>query len=211
TDHQRNTSNCAQQKRHDARGCRGGFSDFLLVAHREIVVAPRPDIMPVWEWRDNLFLSCFDLARVANLHVDVAQISSADHALHRARIRHDHDVILIDSLRAQALWCQHTGDRERDLLNPQNLANRVLVAVDLRRSRATNDTDFVRAAHVLRRKWRAVRQGPLANIKIICRFTVDTGKPILVPGGHLRGGNNFLTDFYDTGDFAPDRFRIFDL
>src|SRR6266550_2570462 len=46
-DHQRDAGNCAQQKRHDARGCRGGFSDFLLVAHREIIVASGPDIMPL--------------------------------------------------------------------------------------------------------------------------------------------------------------------
>src|SRR5206468_7599188 len=113
--------------------------------------------------------------------------SAADHTFHRARIRHYHDVVLIDALRTQSLGRQYASDRERDFLNSQNLANRILVAVDLCRSRTADNTNLVCATDVLRRKWRAVRQGPLANIKIISRFTINSGKPILVSSSHLRG------------------------
>ena len=99
-DHERDARDCAQQNRHHARGCRGSFGDLLLIAHGEIVVAPGPDIVPLSQQRDNLLLSCFDLPRVPDLHVDVAQVRAANHAFHRARVRHDHDIILIDILRA---------------------------------------------------------------------------------------------------------------
>ena len=102
--------------------------------------------------RDNLLLSRFDLTRVANLHVDVTQIVAANHALHRTRIRHDHDVVLVDTLGAQSLRRQHTGDGERYLFDSQNLANRIFIAVNLCRGCTANDTNLIRAAHVLRRE-----------------------------------------------------------
>ena len=156
-----------------------------------------------------MLLGRFDLLAVADLHVDVAQVRAANHALHRARVRHDHDVILVYTLSAQSLGREDTEDREWHVFNSQNLANGIFVTVDLCRSRAADHANFVRAAHVLWRKWRAVCQRPLPNIKIICRLAVNAGKPVLVSCSHLRGRNNFRTHSDDAGHFAPNRFGVF--
>jgi hypothetical protein len=123
--------------------------------------------MPLSQQRNNLLLRRCDLTRVAHLHVDVAQSGATNHTFHRAGVRHDDDVVLIHTLWAQAFGCQHTGNREWHILNPQNLADGTFVSVNLRRGGAANDANFVGAAHVLRRKRCAVRQRPLANIKVI--------------------------------------------
>ena len=143
--------------------------------------------MPLSKQRNDLLLGRFELLCIADLHVNVAQSCAPDHALHRARVRHNHDVVLIHALCAQSLGCQDTGDRERDLFNSQNLADRIFVSVNLRRGRAPNDAHFARAAHVLRSKRRAIRQRPLANIEIVRRLPVNACKPILVSSGYLRG------------------------
>jgi hypothetical protein len=138
-----------------------------LRAHSEIIVAAGANVMPLLKQRDDLLLRGFDLAGVANLHVDVAQRSAADHAFHRTGIRHNDDVVLIHALRAQAFRREHAKNRERHVLNPQNLADRIFVAVNLRRCRAANHANLVRAAHILRRKRHAVGQRPLTNIEVI--------------------------------------------
>jgi hypothetical protein len=96
-----------------------------------------------------LLLGRFNLLPLADLHVDVAQVRAAAHALHRARVRHYHDVILVYTLRAQSLGREDTEDREWDLFNSQNLANGIFVTVNLCRSRTANHANFVRAAHIL--------------------------------------------------------------
>ena len=93
----------------------------------------------------------------------------------------------------------------------QNLADWIFVAVNLRRGRAANDANLVRAAHVLGRKRRAVCQRPLSNIEIICRFTVNARKPILISGSDLRRRNNFFAYADYTWHFAPNRFGVFNL
>ena len=152
-----------------------------------------------------------DLTRVAHLHVDVAQGGATNHTFHRAGVRHDDDVVLIHTLWAQAFGCQHTGNRERHIFDAQNLADGTFVSVNLRRGGAANNAHFVRAPHVLRREWRAVRQWPLSNIKVIRRLPENPGEPVLISGGHLRSRDNFFAYADHTGHFAPDRLGIFDL
>ena len=142
--------------------------------------------MPLSQQRDNLLLRRCDLTLIADLDIDVAQGGAADHTFHRAGVRHDNDVVLIHALRAQAFRGEHAGDRKGHILDPQNLADRIFVAVNLRRCRAANDANLIRAAHVLSRKRRAVCQRPLANIEIICRLAEDSGEPILISSSHLR-------------------------
>ena len=137
-----------------------------------------------------MLLGRLELLRVADLNVDVAQVRAADHALHRAGVRHDHDVILVYTLGAQSLGREDAEDREWDLLNSQNLANRIFVTENLCRSRAANHANSVRAAHILRGKWRPVRQRPLANIEVIGRLAVNPGKPVLISRSDLRCLNN---------------------
>ena len=180
-------------------------------AHSEIVIAPGPDIVPLSQQRDNLLLRRCDLGGIADLHVYVAQRGAADHAFHCAGVRHDDDVVLIDALWTQAFSGEHAGDRERHIFDTQNLADRIFVAVNLRRGCAPYDANLVRAAHVLRGKRHAVRQWPLANVEVIRRFAENPGKPILISGSNLRRGNNFFADADDAGHFAPNRFSVFDL
>src|SRR5437667_4786469 len=79
TNHQRHAGDCAEKDRHHARCGRGSFGDLLLVANGEIVIVSWPDVVPLSKQRDDLLLSCLDLARIADLHVDVAQGCAADH------------------------------------------------------------------------------------------------------------------------------------
>src|SRR5207248_11355864 len=141
--------------------------DFLLIAHREIVVAPGPDIVPLSKERDDLLLRCGNLPAVANLDIDVAQRRPANHPLHRAGKRHDHDIVLIDALRAQTLRSQNSSNGEWNILNPQNLSDRIVVTVNLRRGCSTDHTDLIGAAHILSSKRRTVHQWPLTNVEII--------------------------------------------
>ena len=161
--------------------------------------------------RNNLLLRRCDLTRVAHLHVHVAQGRATNHTFHRAGVRHDDDVVLIDTLGTQSLRREHAGNRERHIFDAQNLADWIFVAVNLRRGRAANDANLIRAAHVLSRKRRAVCQRPLSNIEIICRFTVNARKPILVSGSNLRRGNNFFAYTDYTWHFAPNCFGVFNL
>src|SRR5207249_2005754 len=100
TNHQRHAGDCAEKDRHHARCGRGSFGDLLLVANGEIVIVSWPDVVPLSKQRDDLLLSCLDLARIADLHVDVAQGCAADHTFHRAGVWHHHDVVLVHALRA---------------------------------------------------------------------------------------------------------------
>ena len=72
-----------------------------------------------------------DLTAIADLDIDVAQGRPAGDAFHRAGVRHDYDVVLIDTLRAQTFRRQNSSDRERDIFDSDNLANRIVVAVNL--------------------------------------------------------------------------------
>ena len=156
-------------------------------------------------------MRCCDLTRIADLHINVAQVCAADHPFHRAGIRHDDDIVLIDALRAQPFWREHARDRERHIFDPQNLPDWIFIAVNLCRGGAANHANLVRAADVLRCKRCAVRQRPLANVKIICRLAEYPGEPVLISGCDLCRRNDFLTDADDTGHFAPNCFRVFDL
>ena len=143
--------------------------------------------MPLPKQRDDLLLGSFDLTAVGDLYIDIAQRRAADHAFHRTGVRHDDDVVLIHSLRAQSLWREHASDRERHIFDAQNLADRIFVAVNLSRGCAANDANLVRAAHILRRERCAVGQRPLTNIEIIRRFAENPSEPVLISGSHLRG------------------------
>ena len=123
--------------------------------------------MPLSEQRDNLLLGRFELLGIGDLHVDIAKIGPADYTLHRARVRHDYDVVLVYALRAQSLGRQNTGDCERHLFDSQDLADRIFVSINLRGGGATDHTNLVRAANVLRCKRRAISQRPLPDVKII--------------------------------------------
>ena len=80
--------------------------------HRKIVIAAWPYVMPLSKQSNDLLLCCWDLGRIADLHIDVAQSGAADHAFHRARVRHHDDVVLIHTLRTQPLGREHASDRE---------------------------------------------------------------------------------------------------
>src|SRR6266566_220476 len=98
TNHQRHAGDCAEEDRHYARCGRGSFGDLLLVANGEIVIVPWPDVVPLSKQRDDLLLGSFDLASIANLHIDIAQRRAADDAFHRTGVRHDDDVVLVHAL-----------------------------------------------------------------------------------------------------------------
>ena len=98
-DHERNAGNCAQQKRHDFGRLGRCLRNFLLGSNGEIVVATRPDVMSLSKQRDDLLLRRAHLRCIADLNIHATQRRSADHAFHRACVRHDHDVVLIDTLR----------------------------------------------------------------------------------------------------------------
>src|SRR5437868_1675498 len=101
--------------------------------------------------------------------------------------------------------------RETLAIAPSNPVITFVVAVDLRRDRTTDDANFVRAPHVLRRERHPVRQRPLANVEVILRFSVDAGEPVLISSRDLRIGPNFLAHRRHTRHFTPDRFRVFNL
>src|SRR5205823_9946453 len=105
----------------------------------------------------------------------------------------------------------NASNRERYIFYPQNLSDWIFVAVNLCRGGAANHANLVRAADVLRRERCAVRQRPLANVKIICRLAEYPGEPVLISGRDLCRRNDFLTDADDTGHFAPNCFSIFNL
>ena len=74
-------------------------------------------MLPLPKQGNNLLLSRLELLWVADLHIDIAKSCAADDALHRARVRHDNDVVLIYALCAQSHGHQNTGDHERDLFD----------------------------------------------------------------------------------------------
>ena len=117
TDHERHACDCTEQKRHHARGGGGGLSDFLLVAHGEIIVASGTNVMPLPKQRDNLLLGRFELLWIGDLHVDIAKSGAANHTLHCARVRHDNNIVLVHALCAQPFGRQDTRDGERDLFD----------------------------------------------------------------------------------------------
>ena len=90
---------------HDVGRGGGGVGDFLLVAHGEIIVACRRGCYAAAE-EAPMICCCADASRPrhADLHVDVAQGGAADDAFHGAGVRHDHDVVLVGALQAEALW-----------------------------------------------------------------------------------------------------------
>src|SRR5207237_6611052 len=95
----------------------------------KIIVAAFANIMTLPQQRDDLLLRGREIVGTSYLRVDVAQRRSAtEHAFHRARVRHDHDVVLVGALRAQSLWRQHTRDLERDILDAQDLAHYVFTS-----------------------------------------------------------------------------------
>src|SRR5439155_19461987 len=110
----------------------------------------------------------------------------------------------------QSLRRQDTGDCERHLFDSQDLADRIFVSINLRGGGATDHPNLVRPANVLRCKRRAISQRPLPDVKIIRGLPVNAGKPILISGGYLRGGNNFLAYSNDARHFPPNRLRVFD-
>ena len=86
---------------------------------------------------------------------------------------------------------ENTADDERHVLHPKHLTDRTFVAINLRCRSPPNDADFVRAAHVLRGKGRAVGQRPLAQVEVIRRFE-DPGKPVLIARCDLSGRQRFF-------------------
>ena len=87
--------------------------------------------MSLSQKRNDLLLRGLNLSTIADLDIDVTQSSSTDDPLHRARKRHDHDIILIDALRAQTFRSQNSGDSEWNIFDPQNLSDWVVVTVNL--------------------------------------------------------------------------------
>jgi hypothetical protein len=208
----RNHGHAGEQRRH--RFCRGGLrcGNLLLIAHGEIVVATFADIVALAEQGNDLLLRRGQVARAGDLGVDIPQRRSTAHdPLHGARVGHDHDVILIGSLRTETLRCQNAGYLERHVFDPQHLAHDVVAPEDLGRGRATYHADLVRAADVLLRERRAIRQRPLPKIKIIGGLAINPGEPILVARRDLGGGNNFFAHQGNGGDLATNRFRVLNL
>ena len=99
THDKRDAGNRAKQERHDFGRLGRCLRNFLLGSNGEIVVATRPDVMSLSKQRDDLLLRRAHLRCIADLDIHSTQRRSADHAFHRACVRHDHDVILIDTLR----------------------------------------------------------------------------------------------------------------
>src|SRR6266404_7991560 len=210
-DNQRDASDGKQQSRHHIRRRGSGFRDLLLIAHRKIVIASRPNVVTLSQQPDDLLLRARQIFRICDLHIDVAQCRPASHAFHRAGVGHNHHVILIHPLRTQPLAYQNAGDSKRNVFNSQDLAYNILAAEDLRSGRAANNAHFIRTPHILRREWHAIHQWPLSNIEIFRRFAVNTRKPILIARRDLRVRYDFFTHSYNSRHFAPDCFRVFDL
>jgi len=127
-----------------------------------------------------------------------------------ACVRHHHHIVLVDTLCAQPSRRQNPRDRERHILDTQNLTDRIVVSVNLRRSRVTNDTNFVCAAHVLWGERRAIGERPLPEIEIIGRFAVNSREPILISRRHLCGRGNFFAHRGNPRHLTPNRLGIFD-
>src|SRR6266700_1701746 len=92
---------------------------------------------------------------------------AAPDALHRAGVRHDDDIVLVGPLNAEAFRSEHAANDKWYVLNPQGLANGIIVAEDLRGGCLSDNTHLIRAAHILRGERSALGQRPLPNVEII--------------------------------------------
>src|SRR5881394_1261516 len=70
--------------------------------------------------------------------------------LHRAGVRHDDDIVLVGPLNAEAFRSEHAANDKWYVLNPQGLANGIIVAEDLRGGCLSDNTHLIGAAHILR-------------------------------------------------------------
>ncbi len=71
-DNQRDASDGKQQSRHHVGGRSSNFRDLFLIAHREIVIAPQPNVMTLPQQIDDLLLRDCQVFRIRHLHIDVA-------------------------------------------------------------------------------------------------------------------------------------------
>src|ERR1044071_6465662 len=92
-------------------------SDTPAIAPSKSVITPGTNIMSLSEQRNDLLLGGLELLRIGDLHVNVPEVCATDHTLHRARVRHDYDVVLVHALGTQSLGSEHAGDCERDLFD----------------------------------------------------------------------------------------------
>ena len=128
---------------------------------------PEPDVVPLAQQLGDLLLGRSEFIRRSHLDVDPAQSRPAEHAFHRARVRHDDNVVLVSALRTEPFRREHAGDQKGHTFDSQNLSDRIFGPENLARGRLPDDADLVRAPHILRRKAGAVTQRPLRE----CRNT----------------------------------------
>src|SRR5207344_1911299 len=107
-----------------------------------IIVTSGTNIMPLPKELDDLLLAGREIVRRSYLHIDPAQGRSSDDALHRARVGHDDDVVLVGALRAQSLGREHSCDEEGNTFNAQDLSDGIVRTENLARGGAPDDTDL---------------------------------------------------------------------
>src|SRR5262245_66043661 len=92
------------------------------------------------------------------------------------------------ALDGKALGVQQTHDREWNVLHAHDLADWTFFAKELSCRSLAHDGELAGAAHVGVTEGFPFSQRPLANVKVLGRFTVNLGLPVLVASSDLSGG-----------------------
>ena len=110
----------------------------------------------------------------------------AQHLLLGGGERDQDQVVLVLAERGLALRLEDADDRERDLLDPDRLADGIGVPEQAVPDRVPEDGDLRRAVHVLGLEHPAARDAPLARLDVVGGDALDDRRPVEVAEDRLR-------------------------
>src|SRR5207249_1143354 len=135
-------------------------------------------------------------------------LTHAQHLFLRRRERDQDDVVLILTPGVLALAREKAHHRERDLLDPDDLADRVGLAEEVEGRRLAEESHLRRAVDVLLEDRAALDDGPLTRLEVRGRDPLDLGGPVQIAVDDLRRATNRWRGCLHDRDLAGDRHGI---
>src|SRR5438876_3742451 len=117
-------------------------------------------------------------------------LACAEHLLLRRRKRNQNDVVLVPPAGALPLAMQHPDHSERDLLNPNDLAERVRIPKEIQDGGLSEQSNFGGALDVLRPDRPPANERPVPGLDVIRGHALDRRGPVEIAVDDLRGATH---------------------
>src|SRR5437667_42990 len=131
-------------------------------------------------------------------------LAYAEHLLLRRRKRNQDDVVLVPPVGALPLAMQHPDHGERDLLNPNDLAERVRIPEEIQGGRLSEQCNFGGALDVLRPDGPPGNERPIPGLDVVRGHALDRRGPVEIAVDDLRGATHGRCRHLYGRDLASD-------